>query len=538
MSVSCSAEIATAVVLFAAVLCPHVVGLGDDSSHTYVGASIQYAPQTLHEQPVPSPMEANRQMLKNLASLSEFLVEAKDHGAQILVLPEQGLSGFPFTQRSSVEPYLQTFSAEQTEICNASMALRTAQELETMTRSSDPAKKEQAYQEFTTVVESSSKDGASPTLYKTSCIARGMRFTLVVDVALSQSCSAQNPTCPQGGHYQFNTQVAFGSTGEILSHYNKNHLYVGEAKIFDEPPDRPTLKYFDTDFGVRFGQFICFDIFFHAPPIELHTQLGINNFVFSTYWNNDGSYPLISATQIQQAVSQTLDANLIASNVGYSYLHSGSGIYSRGVPLNTTFVMNDYQQPKLMMAKLPKQPSVLRNSLKQDAYSGKDKRQALRGPRQPSGVYSLKSFNIEEQPSGIVNVTHGNLSCSVDYSIRSPGNRPTFALIALNGYYFDPLLPAQLCSVAVCPSSDCSGKKLPIPGFSGSQFSRFALQGAFSYSPVFPMALSSNGTSFDYTSAMNLSSHVEHGLNYYEIQMSPGRDTWITSAVLYTTNMN
>lgn len=138
------------------------------SSDVYTAATIQYAPDTLHSEPLPSPPEANRQMLKNLASLNTQIIDAQQHGAQILVLPEQGLSGFPFTDRRSVKPYLQTFgddSYTSTPLCNASVADTTAKQLKTMADSEDPGKRDQAYRDFIEL-PSHRETEASPVLYK------------------------------------------------------------------------------------------------------------------------------------------------------------------------------------------------------------------------------------------------------------------------------------------------------------------------------------------------------------------------------------
>lgn len=280
--------------------------------------------------------------------------------------------------------------------------------------------------------------------------------------------------------------------------------------------------------------------------MELHNEHGIDNFVFSTYWHNDGSYPLISATQIQQGVSQALDANFIASNVGYSYDHSGSGIYSRGKPLNTTFFMDDYYQPRLMMSQLPKSPAssgkewLHDSSIPTISFLRKQQAQQRSGSAKSndrSDSFKMTVFNVKQNTSGTVHSTNGNLTCSLDYALHSVGNQSYYALIALNGYYFDPLLPAQLCSVAVCPEEKCEGEKLPLPDFEGSKFSSFSLSGSFSYSPVLPMALTANGSVFDYTEAMNMSSSSREGYTEYKMSLRAGEIFDLTSTVLYATNM-
>lgn len=107
---------------------------------------------------------------------------------------------------------------------------------------------------------------------------------------------------------QYNTQVAFSETGQLLAKYHKSHLFE-ESNIFNQPTT-PDVEYFDTSFGVRFGMMICFDMMFAHPQLDLLQvssfvnyrnvlmcyQMGISDIVFSTWWVNYP--PLITATQV------------------------------------------------------------------------------------------------------------------------------------------------------------------------------------------------------------------------------------------------
>lgn len=121
------------------------------------------------------------------------------------------------------------------------------------------------------------------------CLARKHNMVLVVGLPHKVPCSpSTKPGCPSDGHFQFNTQVAVSEQGNLLRYvwrpqcmahdpmahtllrpsvvwctssvYHKTHLFLGEKQYFDTPPWAPELRYFDTSFGVRFGQFICFDV--------------------------------------------------------------------------------------------------------------------------------------------------------------------------------------------------------------------------------------------------------------------------------------
>jgi len=127
--------------------------------------------------------------------------------------------------------------------------------------------------------------------------------------------------------------------------YHKTHLFEGEKKWFDVPVWGPEYRFFDTTFGVRFGQFVCFDVrpvplcfaashcsltsrtllqlFFHEPEVAEAYQYGIQHFVFSTSWVNTALVPLMAATQLQQAFSRSTNVTLLASNYGVSWKTSG-----------------------------------------------------------------------------------------------------------------------------------------------------------------------------------------------------------------------
>lgn len=51
----------------------------------------------------------------------------------------------------------------------------------------------------------------------------------------------------------------------MIAAYPKTHLYY--EPFFDAGPGHPV--YFDTDFGVRLGTFVCFDIMFEHPMMDL-----------------------------------------------------------------------------------------------------------------------------------------------------------------------------------------------------------------------------------------------------------------------------
>ena len=100
----------------------------------------------------------------------------------------------------------------------------------------------------------------------------------------------------------------------------------------------PDPAYFDTAFGVRFGMTLCYDIKFHTPAQALAvSNLGIHDIVFSTHWENEEGPPMGLSVALFQAWSRGTGANLLAANAGMGLMHTGSGIFSRGEALATSW---------------------------------------------------------------------------------------------------------------------------------------------------------------------------------------------------------
>lgn len=67
----------------------------------------------------------------------------------------------------------------------------------------------------------------------------------------------------------------------MINRYRKTNLF-GEPE-FNVTPE-PEEVIFDTDFGVKFGIFTCFDILFYEPALKLTRFYNITDIVFPTAW--------------------------------------------------------------------------------------------------------------------------------------------------------------------------------------------------------------------------------------------------------------
>lgn len=67
-----------------------------------------------------------------------------------------------------------------------------------------------------------------------------------------------------------------------------------KTNLFTEPNFNvtavPEVVSFDTDFGVKFGTFICFDILFREPALQLTRVLQVTDIVYPTAWFSEAPF--------------------------------------------------------------------------------------------------------------------------------------------------------------------------------------------------------------------------------------------------------
>ncbi|XP_055845560.1 vanin-like protein 2 isoform X2 [Episyrphus balteatus] len=191
-------------------------------------------------------------------------------------------------------------------------------------------------------------------LQKLSCQAQISQKYIVVNLIEKENCTKETQAakndprpCSNDGLNIFNTNVVFDRNGTVISRYRKFNLYF--------EPYNVTLNSeygeFSTDFGVKFGHFICFDMLFYTPTTEL-VKSKITDFVFTTMWFSE--LPFLTAVQYQQSWAYSYDVNLLAAGASNPSVGStGSGIYA-GRNGAIVSVMKSSPERKLYVAKVPK----------------------------------------------------------------------------------------------------------------------------------------------------------------------------------------
>lgn len=285
---------------------------GQDQNNYYTAAVVEFPPTFVKGNAVETLMN-NTQMYK------QYIAEAKQQNADIIVFPEDGLTTTQFTTSLTMNDWSTVIPAAN-----------------------------EGYIPCT-----GNRSGISETLKQLSCAARNNSIYVVINIAERETCQrGSNSKCSSSGTIYHNTNTVFDRTGKIIARYRKVNLYMESNFSTTESPEIVT---FDTDFGVTFGTFICFDILFATPALNLTRKEGVTHIVYSTAWFSE--IPFLTAAQTQFAWAYAEDVNLLAA--GYSKPsagNTGSGIYlgRRGIA-NVTF--NGNPAYRLLVSRVPKTSS-------------------------------------------------------------------------------------------------------------------------------------------------------------------------------------
>lgn len=157
---------------------------------------------------------------------------------------------------------------------------------------------------------------AHPALKMLSQAARNN--SIYVAFNIHEEYSSRNKT------FFYNTNVVFDRTGRVVARYRKYNLF-SEVRFLNIT-ENPEHMFFDSDFGVRFGTFTCFDILFREPTLKLKNY-NVTDYIFPTWWFSE--LPHLTAIQEQAGWSYATDSTLLAAGGNdVSVGSTGSGIYA------------------------------------------------------------------------------------------------------------------------------------------------------------------------------------------------------------------
>ncbi|XP_074037432.1 vanin-like protein 1 [Leptinotarsa decemlineata] len=162
--------------------------------------------------------------------------------------------------------------------------------------------------------------------------ARGHGMYVVVNL-LEKQRNEKNKTI------FYNTNVVFDKEGKIVAKYRKINLN-GEPKLTPGKASENQVT-FSTDFGITFGLFTGFDMFFYIPSRSILNGTFVTDIICPSYWFS--ALPFHHSLQFHSAYAQANKVNLLVSNVdniregvGGSGVYGGNGIvfsyYISGTP--------------------------------------------------------------------------------------------------------------------------------------------------------------------------------------------------------------
>ncbi|XP_052856646.1 vanin-like protein 1 [Drosophila gunungcola] len=261
-----------------------------------------------------------------------------------------------------------------------------------------------------------------------SCAARNASKYIVINLTEKQKCEdvpEDTRPCASNGLNVFNTNVVFDRQGVLVSRYRKIHLY-GEAKNITF---RPELSTFETDFGVTFGHFICFDILFYQPAHQLIVEQGITDFVYPVMWFSQ--LPFLTAVQTQQGWAYINDVNLLASGASRPSIgNTGSGIFHGRSGTLTSVMRQDSGERSIYVAQVPKYTRSrslqkrVRRSMPEIKHREVASTSSLYMKRDDLENYESDLLQLDQGISGTINRTicQGSFCCNFDIAWRSLAN--------------------------------------------------------------------------------------------------------------------
>ncbi|XP_034828264.1 vanin-like protein 1 isoform X3 [Maniola hyperantus] len=310
---------------------------------------------------------------------------------------------------------------------------------------------------------------AHPELYdevlvSISTAAKQSQIYVVINMQEMMDCrngGSPGENCPKQKQYRFNTNVVFDRNGAVIDRYRKINLFGEYPRMAALTPD---LGVFTTDFGVTFGHFICFDLMFQVPSIQVVQKNNITDVIFPTMWFSE--LPYLTAVEIQQAYAHTMNVNFLAAGANNVRVGStGSGIFS-GKAGALISLMTGVPTTRLLVAEVPKVPGQVEGTYPGPIYDNPADQDNLL-LKTDSSLLShvsrllktgLEEFTLEDKDVYChfkVRLSQQNGKASYRYRALAFSGTRTFDGVATGG--------AKVCSVVACTGEAIStcGKRFP-----------------------------------------------------------------------------
>jgi len=235
-------------------------------------------------------------MEENISTLRSAVEAAAEAGAELVLLPEDGIHGYGFT-RDTIRPFLEYVPpvADMSNHCSL------------YSESGDPAYLSEHY-----VMTQLSCMAQTSGLYVAACLG-----------SVLAECDHCGPD--HGPECFYNTLVVLDPAGSLVGVYHKYNLWTTELPVYDID-QAPAVVTIDTPLG-RLGLAICEDLLWYSPVVEAAEKEEIDTLLFPLAWWD--MFPHQLAHSSEDAWARGLQINILAANVHVpESWNSGSGIFT------------------------------------------------------------------------------------------------------------------------------------------------------------------------------------------------------------------
>ncbi|KAF5283861.1 hypothetical protein FQA39_LY04681 [Lamprigera yunnana] len=179
-------------------------------------------------------------------------------------------------------------------------------------------------------------------LVELSCASKRHQIYAVVNLIESARSKVDSYTV------YHKTNIVLDRSGTIIARYRKINLHNEENYV----AGLNTVSTFSTDFGVTFGTFASYDILHKNPAFDVLNNENVTDIVYPSAWY--GELPFYAANSIQHGFAKSQSVNILAAGLNDPVTgNGGSGIYLADGRLLSTYVSGE-KASKLIINNVPK----------------------------------------------------------------------------------------------------------------------------------------------------------------------------------------
>lgn len=398
-----------------------------------------YTPKLTAEEPLT-------RLYENVAQYLNYIDEAGQQKCDIIVFPEDGLTGW-----YDVITYIDRVRMFSTQV-------------------PDPA--------LNIVPCKLNSDVYSKAFVSFSCSALKNRIYVVVNLVEQFSVPYSKEII------YYNTNVVFNRDGAVIARYRKINLL--NENLFRPGNESVT---FETDFGVTFGIFTCFDITFNHPALTTLADPKVTDIVYPVAWFSH--LPFIQALSIHHGYTTSTGVNMLAGGLhDPPSRNGGAAIYTAGGNISKVYLTGK-EGSKLIIADVPKisnrKPPNPCQIVNISRSSNVEKVEDIIGfitSTEDLANYTFKAVDLSQKKIHDTVCSGGKFCCNFDISVTSDmSSNYIYKMVAYHGTVElsrNDRLGTRACGVVACKneSTVSCGRRYATPP-RGVTFERIEVKGVF-----------------------------------------------------------